>query len=113
LGASVIRRTRSLPASLGRTRRFLGFWLALPTARPRRLELTGDRRTWEGQAHDVIVANGQYLGDGYRWAPRSWPSDGYLDVLVMTGPRSDAFTMLQKASLGEHVPSPNILEYKS
>jgi diacylglycerol kinase (ATP) len=113
LGASVVRRTRALPASFGRARRFVGFWVALASTRSARLELTGDRRSWEGQAHDVIVANGQYLGDGYRWAPRSWPSDGYLDVLVMTGPRSDAFTMLQKASLGEHVPSPNILEYKS
>ena len=45
-------------------------------------------------------------------SPRSWPSDGYIDVLVMKGPESDAFTILNKAVLGEHLPHPNIVEYR-
>jgi diacylglycerol kinase family enzyme len=60
-----------------------------------------------------MVANGQYAGDGYRLSPKSWPSDGYLDVLVMTGPKSDAFRMLPHAVLGEHLPHPNVVEYRA
>jgi diacylglycerol kinase (ATP) len=112
LGGAMARRTARLPRSLGRARRFLGFWLSLARFRPTEFRLRGDRRTWEGRAHNVLVANCQYAGDGYRMSPRSWPSDGYLDVLVMKGPKSDAFTILDKAVLGEHLPHPNIVEYR-
>jgi diacylglycerol kinase family enzyme len=101
------------PAGLGRARRFLAFWLTLAAFRQTRARLIGDRRTWEGKLHDVLVANCQYQGDGMRISPRSWPDDGYLDVLVMKGPKSDAFTMLPKTYLGEHLPHPNIVEYRS
>jgi diacylglycerol kinase (ATP) len=113
LGASIVRRTGRLPEALGRARRFLGFWLALGAFRPAHVRLAGDRRTWEGRAHQVVVANCQYQGDGMRISPRSWPDDGYLDVLVMKGPKSDAFTILPKTYLGEHLPHPNIVEYRS
>ena len=112
LGGAIARHTNRLPASLGRARRFVGFWSALAAFRPTELRLRGDRRTWEGRAHNVLVANGQYNGGGYRMSPRSWPSDGYLDVLVMKGPKSDAFTILNKAVLGEHLPHANIVEYR-
>jgi diacylglycerol kinase (ATP) len=113
LGGAVAARRARLPASLGRMRRFAGFWLAVATFRPTDVVLRGDRRTWEGSVHDVMVANGQYAGGGYRMSPKSWPSDGYLDVLVMTGPKSDSFTLLPKAVLGEHLPHPNIVEYRT
>lgn len=113
LGASIVRRTAGLPERLGRARRFLGFWLGLAVSRPAHVRLAGDRRTWEGKAHTVLVANCQYQGGGMRISPRSWPDDGYLDVLVMKGPKSDAFTILNKAVLGEHLPHPNIVEYRS
>ncbi|HYT77945.1 MAG TPA: diacylglycerol kinase family protein [Actinomycetota bacterium] len=113
LGASIVRRTARLPEGLGRARRFLGFWLGLAVFRPAHVRLGGDRRTWEGKAHDVLVANCQYQGGGMRISPRSWPDDGYLDILVMKGPRSDAFTMLPKTYLGEHLPHPNIVEYRA
>jgi diacylglycerol kinase (ATP) len=113
LGGAIAARTARLPAVLGRVRRFAGFWLAVATFRSTHVVLRGDRRTWEGTVHDVMVANGQYTGDGYRMSPKSWPSDGYLDVMVMTGPKSDSYTMLPKAVLGEHLPHPNIVEYRA
>jgi YegS/Rv2252/BmrU family lipid kinase len=113
LGGAVAARVARLPAGLGRMRRFAGFWLAVATFRPTHVVLRGDRRTWEGRVHDVMVANGQYSGDGYRMSPKSWPSDGYLDVMVMTGPKSDSYTMLPKAVLGEHLPHRNIVEYRA
>ena len=38
---------------------------------------------------------------------------GYLDILVMKGPKSDAFTLLPRAYRGEHLPHPNIIEYRA
>jgi diacylglycerol kinase (ATP) len=113
LGGAIAAQRARLPAALGRVGRFAGFWLAVATFHPTEVVLRGDRRTWEGTVHDVMVANGQYAGDGYRMSPKSWPSDGYLDVLVMTGPKSDSFTTLPKAVLGEHLPHPNIVEYRA
>jgi diacylglycerol kinase (ATP) len=113
LGASVARRTERLPERMGRTRRFLGFWLALTAFRAADVVLTGDRKTWEGRVHGVLVANCQYQGGGMRISPRSWPDDGYLDVLVMKGPKSDSFTMMPQTYLGEHLPHPNVVEYRS
>ncbi len=113
MGASMVRRQGRFPERLGRARRFLAFWLSFAGFRPTNVRLTGDRRTWEGTVHDVLVANCQYQGEGMRISPKSWPDDGYLDVLVMKGPKSDAFTMLPKTYLGEHLPHPNIIEYRS
>jgi YegS/Rv2252/BmrU family lipid kinase len=113
LGASVTRRQRRLPRVLGRARRFVAFWATVAAFRRPQVRLVGDRRTWEGRAYDVLVANCQYQGNGMRISPKSWPDDGYLDVLVMKGPKSDAFTMLPKTYLGEHLPHPGIVEYRS
>jgi YegS/Rv2252/BmrU family lipid kinase len=113
LGASIARRQHRLPEGLGRARRFLAFWMTFAAFRPTFVRLRGDRRSWEGRVHEVLVANCQYQGEGMRISPKSWPDDGYLDVLVMKGPKSDAFTTLPKTYLGEHLPHPNIVEYRS
>ncbi|MGH2573409.1 MAG: diacylglycerol/lipid kinase family protein [Actinomycetota bacterium] len=113
LGGTIAARAARLPRSLGRSRRFLAFWLSLAASRPATVMLSGDRRSWEGRVHNVLVANCQYYAGGVRISPRSWPADGYLDVLVMKGPRSDSFTILPKAYRGEHLPHPNIVEYRS
>jgi YegS/Rv2252/BmrU family lipid kinase len=113
LGADVVRRAARLPAGVERVRRFLAFWLAVAAFRPGRVSVSGARSPYEGPAHNVVVANGQYGGGGLRISPRSWPGDGLLEVLVMTGPRSDAFTMLPRLYRGEHLPDPRIVELKA
>jgi diacylglycerol kinase (ATP) len=112
LGGATLARAARLPSGLGRSRRLLAFWSSLAASRPTRVLLTGDRRSWEGKVHNLVIANCQYNGDGVKISPRSWPGDGYLDVLVMAGPRSDAFTILPRAYRGEHLPHHNIVEYR-
>jgi diacylglycerol kinase (ATP) len=46
-------------------------------------------------------------------SPKSEPDDGVLDVLVMVGPKSDAFTMLPKIYRGTHLPHRNIVELRA
>ena len=113
LGAAVVSRAERLPRRLGGSRYFLGFWLTLPGYRRARVKVEADRRGYEGRVHNVVVANGQFYGGGMRISPRSWPGDGFLDVLVMKGPKSDAFTILPKVYRGEHLPHRNIVELRA
>jgi diacylglycerol kinase (ATP) len=113
LGAAVVSRSARLPRRLGRSRYFFGFWLCLPRFRPAKVKVRTERKAYEGRAHNVVVANCQYYGGGMRISPRSWPGDGFLDVLVMVGPKSDAFTMLPKIYRGEHLPHRNVVELRA
>ena len=113
LGGAVVRRAARLPQGLGRTGDFVGFWATLATYRPPELRVIGERREYRGRAHTVIVGNCQWIRRGLRLSPRSFPGDGFLDLLVMTGPRSDAFTMLPRMFQGEQVPDPSIQEYRA
>lgn len=111
LGAAVAGRRAGLPRFLGRGRQFLGFWLAYAGARTRAVRVDGGgRKTYDGPAYNIVIGNCQFFGDGLRVSPRSYPGDGVLDVLIMKGPRSDAYTTLPKMYRGEHVPSDHIEE---
>lgn len=114
LGAAALRSASRLPAWAGRARRFLGFWLALARTRVTRVRIEADRRTYEGTAFNVVVANAQFSGGGLRLSPRSFPGDGVLDALVFSGPRSDAYTMLPRIYRhGDHIPDPHIHEMRA
>jgi|SRR5215217_1359975 len=112
LGAAVAARAERLPPSLGRAKYFAAFWLTLPRFGLADVRLRADRRSYEGPAFMIIVGNCQYYGGAMKISPRSYPGDGVLDVLVFTGPKSDAFTMLPKVYRGEHVPHPHIKEFR-
>jgi diacylglycerol kinase family enzyme len=108
-----LRRDR-MPARLGNARRFLGFWSAYVRTRRVPLRIEVDTRTHDLVAWSVIVGNAQFAEEGLRLSPRSFPGDGVLDVLVFTGPRSDAYRMLPRIFRhGDHVPDPGIKELRS
>jgi diacylglycerol kinase (ATP) len=112
LGGAAVSRAERLPRALGRARYFLGFWAALARSRPRAVRVRVGDQEYEGPALGVVVANCQYYGGGMRLSPRSWPGDGLLEVLVMKGPRSDAFTRLPRVFQGDWLPDPNVVEMK-
>ena len=114
LGAAVTLRRQRLPEWTGRTRDFLGFWLAFARARQTTVRVEVDTKRYEGPAFDVVVGNAQYANGGLRLSPRSLPGDGVLEALVFTGPRSDALTMLPRIFRhGDHVPDPHIREMRA
>jgi len=113
LGASVVAQAARLPALLGPTRYNAGFWLALPGFRRATVTLEADGQAYEWRAHNVVVANCQFYGGGMRISPKSEPDDGVLDVLVMVGPKSDAFTIVPKVYKGTHLPHRNIVELRA
>jgi YegS/Rv2252/BmrU family lipid kinase len=115
LGAAVAARAARLRAGrfLGGARYAAGFWLTLPRFRPAavRLDADGQYRAWH--AFNVVVANCRFYGGGMQISPNSDPGDCLLDVLVMTGPKSDSFTTLPKVYKGAHLPHRNIAELRA
>jgi YegS/Rv2252/BmrU family lipid kinase len=113
LGGAVTARAARLPAFLGPAKYFCGFWLALPGFRRATVRLDADGQAFQWRAHNVVVANCRFFGGGMQISPKSDPGDGALDVLVMVGPKSDAFTMLPKIYRGTHLPHRNIVELRA
>jgi len=112
IGGSVAARAAALPGALAATRYFFGFWLTLPRFRPATVTLDADGQAFEWLAPNVVVANCRYYGGGMQISPKSEADDGRLDVLVMTGPKSDAYTILPKVYRGTHLPHRNIAELR-
>lgn len=112
LGGAVVARASRLSAFLGSTRYFCGFWLTLPSFRPATVRLDAEGQAFEWRAHNVVVANCRFYGGGMQISPKSHPDDGMLDVLVMVGPKSDAFTTLPRVYKGTHLPHRNIVELR-
>jgi diacylglycerol kinase (ATP) len=112
LGGAVAAAGSRVPGS-SKVRHFLGFWISVAGFRPAALTVQAGPKSYRGRAHNIVVANCQYHGGGMRISPRSYPGDGFLDALVMKGPKSDAFTMIPKLYRGEHLPHRNILEFKA
>jgi diacylglycerol kinase (ATP) len=113
LGGSVVARASRLSRILGPTQYFFGFWLTLPSFRPATVRLDADGQAFEWRAHNVVVANCRFYGGGMQISPKSEPDDAALDVLVMVGPKSDAFTTLPKVYRGTHLPHRNIVELRA
>jgi diacylglycerol kinase family enzyme len=112
VGGAMAARAAKLPKGLGRGRDFLGFWMAVSRFKPPEITMTVGDTEVGGTAANVVVANCQFVNTGMRISPRSWPSDGLLDVLVFRGPRSETFTRLPKLYQGDYLPDPNVGEYK-
>jgi YegS/Rv2252/BmrU family lipid kinase len=112
LGGAVVARAERLPRWLGKSRYFWAFWLSMRKYRSGRISVQADRKSWEGRASNVVIANGQFYGGGMKISPRSYPGDGLLDIQISTGPKSEAFTMIPKVYRGEHVPHPHIKEMR-
>jgi diacylglycerol kinase (ATP) len=113
LHAAAWRRTSGHRGS-GNLRRFAAFWSAYATERVRDVHLQVDAREDDLRTWSVVVGNGQFADGGLRLSPRSFPGDGTLDVLVFTGPKSDAYRLLPRIFRhGDHVPDEHVLERRA
>jgi diacylglycerol kinase (ATP) len=60
-----------------------------------------------GRMHEVIVANGRYLGGGMMLCPNAEPDDGLFDVLLIGDiTKGDLVRTLPKIYRGKHLPHP-------
>jgi YegS/Rv2252/BmrU family lipid kinase len=113
LGGAVVAKASTLGRFLGGARYAAGFWLALPRFRPATVRLDADGQYHAWRAFNVVVANCRFYGGGMQISPNSDPGDCLLDILVMTGPKSDSFTTLPRVYKGAHLPHRNIAELRA
>jgi diacylglycerol kinase (ATP) len=60
-----------------------------------------------GRMHEVIVANGRYLGGGMHICPEAQPDDGLFDVLLIGDiTKRDLVLTMPKIYRGTHLPHP-------
>jgi diacylglycerol kinase (ATP) len=70
-----------------------------------RVRIDGEEHA--GRMHDVIVANGRYLGGGMMICPEAQPDDGLFDVLLIGDlTKRDLMLTLPKTYRGTHLPHP-------
>jgi YegS/Rv2252/BmrU family lipid kinase len=109
MSGAVARRANAMTKALGGratffyalTREFLA-WRNTQVV----VGLDGDVRR-EGALHDVIVANGRYLGGGMMLTPEAEPDDGLLDVLLIGDlTKRDLVLTMPKTYRGKHLPHP-------
>jgi YegS/Rv2252/BmrU family lipid kinase len=100
-----------LPRWAGSARYTTAFWIALWRFSSGPIHLTVDRHTFEGEAINVVVANGQFFGGGLNIAPRSVLADGEMDVQVFRGRRRQAFSIMPRVLRGTHLTHQGVRRY--
>ena len=77
------------------------------------VHLRVDAEERRGRMHEVIVANGRYLGGGMHMAPKALPDDGLFDVLAIGDvTKLDLVQTMPKIYRGTHLPHPKVEELR-
>lgn len=110
MAAATVARAERLPRWLGKTRYLVAFWPTLAAFDPVTMTVATPDETRRVHAHNLLVANGRFIGGGMHISPHSDPSDGSFDVQVNVGPKRQALTLIPKIYRGSHLPDARILE---
>jgi diacylglycerol kinase (ATP) len=72
-----------------------------------RVEVSVDAERRSGRMHEVVIANGRYLGGGMMMCPEASPDDGLFDVLLIGDiTKRDLVQTLPRIYRGTHLPHP-------
>ncbi len=111
LAGCVSAQAAGLWRGLGRARYIIAALSALATTRPQPVvwQLAGEADPREGQYLLAEICNGPLTGGGFRLAPDADPSDGLLDVCMVTQlSLFGALRLLPAAARGERFDHPAI-----
>lgn len=111
VAAASVRMADRLPRSVGSVRYTTAFWAALARFRQAGVRVGVDRHRFDGEAINIVVANGQFFGGGLNIAPRATLVDGEFDVQVFSGPRRNAFTVMPRLVFGSHLTHRAVRRY--
>ena len=113
VAAASVGVAERLPRFVGNLRYGVGFWLALAGFPAAEIRLVAGRRSYEGPAINVVVANGQFFGGGMNVAPRAAVTDGLFDIQVFKGPRRRAFSVMPRVVRGTHLHVEGIRRFEA
>lgn len=100
-----------LPRWIGSARYTTAFWVALGRFHSGNATVEIDHHSFEGEAINIVIANGQFFGGGLNIAPRSILGDGKMDVQVFLGPRRQAFSLMPRVMRGTHLTHRGVRRY--
>jgi diacylglycerol kinase (ATP) len=108
--AARVARQGKLMRSFSGEARFAAAALASLFAwRERRVRITVDDETYEGEMNLAAVANGLYAGGGMMLSPQAQIDDGKLDVVSASGlTRAQVMRELARIHKGGHVVNPKV-----
>jgi YegS/Rv2252/BmrU family lipid kinase len=112
IGAETAARAERLPRWLGPLVYFVAFWLTMRRFKAARGVVDLVDRTYEGKVNNLVVANGQFFGGGMKIAPKAAPTDGLFDIQIEHTSKREAIALMPKVYKGEHIPHPDIEEFK-
>ncbi|MGH2806975.1 MAG: diacylglycerol/lipid kinase family protein [Actinomycetota bacterium] len=112
IGADVVARAQRLPRWLGPTVYLTAFWLVMRKHKSTQVTVDLVDRKYEGPANNIVVANCQFFGGGMKIAPKAAPTDGLLDIQIEHARKREAIALMPKVFKGEHLPHPDIEEFK-
>lgn len=112
IGADVVARAQRLPRWMGPAVYLAAFWLVMRKHKVAQVKVDLVDRTYEGPANNIVIANCQFFGGGMKIAPKAAPTDGLLDIQVEHARKREAITIMPKVFKGEHLPHPDIEEFK-
>jgi diacylglycerol kinase (ATP) len=90
----------------------VAFWLVMRKHKSAQVVVDLVDRAYEGPANNIVVANCQFFGGGMKIAPKAAPTDGLLDIQIEHARKREAIAIMPKVFKGEHLPHPDIEEFK-
>jgi YegS/Rv2252/BmrU family lipid kinase len=108
MSGAVAKRTNESSKALGGRISYLWSTLAVFARwQNTEVQVTVDGESRSGRMHEVIVANGRYLGGGMKMCPDASPDDGLFDVLLIGDvTKRDLVQTMPKIYRGTHLPHP-------
>jgi YegS/Rv2252/BmrU family lipid kinase len=108
MSGAVAKRTNESSKALGGKVSYLWSTLAVFVRwQNTEVRVTVDGEERSGLMHEVIVANGRYLGGGMLMVPDASPDDGLFDVLLLGDlTKADLVKTMPKVYRGTHLPHP-------
>ena len=108
MSGAVAKRTNESSKALGGKASYLWSTLAVFARwRNTEVQVAVDEETRAGRMHEVVVANGRYLGGGMMLTPEAEPDDGLFDVLLIGDiTKADLVKTMPKVYRGTHLPHP-------
>jgi diacylglycerol kinase (ATP) len=111
MSGAIAKRANETSKALGGKASYLWATLAVFSRwRNDEVRVRVDGEEHSGRMHDVIVANGRYLGGGMMICPEAQPDDGLFDVLLIGDlTKRDLMLTLPKTYRGTHLPHPKAM----
>lgn len=103
IAAATVPMAERLSRRLGKGRYMAAFWLTLPRFKRAVVSLSVGERSFEGEALNVVAANGQFFGGGINVAPKAMLNDGEFDIQVFAVPKRRAFDLMPRVMRGTHL----------